>query len=491
MIAPLDRASETVTALRLRRRARRAAPARQAPPERPVGVKLELTHRCNLRCGFCYTDSPRRTLERVTDMPEHDWLRIADEVVELGAIEAVVTGGEPLLRRDLALDVVTRLGTSGMSVTLNTNGWFVEDSVADRLATVPGLRMHVSIDGAAPEVHDAARGVPGSWRRAVRAVALLLDRGVTVLVAHVVTPENQASFEGFLELMWTLGVGAVRVTPVAPIGAATDAGDWSVDERRLAATAARFREGHGDGPAVRVVSEGAGVQTILSQAPPTTLLVRPLGAVLTDSLHPFAYGDARTQSLRECWDAIAANWRSPQVARWAAAMRTPAERAQSPLVPYRDGDVPVTPGASTIPSHSASELEPRRLGPVADFDTGAARAHAAELALARPYRLAPVRWSGDRDGERYVRVIRTGHVTRLNRASSIAMDALDGGTPADALARLRERYPGVAESRLTHDALAAARLLARRAIVQPALALRDMPDTPPAESVSELPAVAG
>src|SRR4051812_14715995 len=69
-----------------------------APPEQPVGAKLELTYRCNLRCGFCYTDSPRKTVEGALDLSDADWRRIADEVIDLGAIEVVLTGGEPLLR---------------------------------------------------------------------------------------------------------------------------------------------------------------------------------------------------------------------------------------------------------------------------------------------------------------------------------------------------------------------------------------------------------
>ena len=92
----------------LRRAVRRLRPLGAQPlhrPEiaRPIGLKAELTHRCNLRCGHCYTDSPRRTLEGVTDLSDDEWRAIVGEALELGIIEAVITGGEPLLRRELAL----------------------------------------------------------------------------------------------------------------------------------------------------------------------------------------------------------------------------------------------------------------------------------------------------------------------------------------------------------------------------------------------------
>ena len=106
-----------------------------------------MTYHCNLRCDFCYTDSPRRTIARTLELSDEAWERIIGEVIDSGVIEAVVTGGEPLLRRDLTLDTVDRLTASGVMVTLNTNGWFVDEEVADRLAA-SGARVHVSIDGA-------------------------------------------------------------------------------------------------------------------------------------------------------------------------------------------------------------------------------------------------------------------------------------------------------------------------------------------------------
>ncbi len=99
---------------------------RQVAPERPVGAKLELTHACNLRCGFCYTDSPRHTLARTPELADEDWHRIAEQAIDLGVIEAVLTGGEPLLRRELLLELIDRFEAAGVGMSLNTNGWFVD-----------------------------------------------------------------------------------------------------------------------------------------------------------------------------------------------------------------------------------------------------------------------------------------------------------------------------------------------------------------------------
>ena len=226
---------------RLRRLSRRALhDVRPAEvPERPIGAKLEITYHCNLRCGFCYTDSPRRTLARSVEMDDEQWRRIVSQAIELGLIEAVVTGGEPLLRRELTLETVERLTAAGMMVTLNTNGWFLDAEAADRLAGA-GVRVHVSLDGASAELHDASRGVPGSWRRAVQAIDLMLARGGRVQVAHVVTPRNEATFDEFLEQMRVLAPTSVRVVPVGLLGAAAREGRWGVDFERVHATVGHF-----------------------------------------------------------------------------------------------------------------------------------------------------------------------------------------------------------------------------------------------------------
>ena len=214
-------------------------------PERPIGAKLEITYACNLRCGFCYTDSPRRTLQRTPELSDEEWHEVVRQSLELGIVEAVVTGGEPFLRKELTLGVVETLAGAGVGVTLNTNGWFVDEEVAERLGALRGVTAHVSLDGARAGLHDGSRGVPGSWRRAVEGIDRLLGAGVGVCVVHVVTPANAAAVPDFLEQMWALGVPWMRVTPVVVTGAAARGGDWQISRKALQDAVDEFRRRHG------------------------------------------------------------------------------------------------------------------------------------------------------------------------------------------------------------------------------------------------------
>jgi MoaA/NifB/PqqE/SkfB family radical SAM enzyme len=466
---------ESFTLRRLARRAGwRSHHMRDRPPARPVGAKLELTHACNLRCGFCYTDSPRHTLLRTPDLPDEAWHRIATEAADLGVIELVLSGGEPFLRRDLVVSLLDALGERDVGLTLNTNGWFVDDALADRLAEVPGLMVDISIDGATPALHDTSRGVPGSWRRAVGAVGRLLDRGVPVQVVHVVTPVNQGSFEAFLEQMWTLGVTSVRATPVVEVGAAARGGSWKVNRDRLRRTIRAFQRSHGEGMRVLLQPGNAGVLAIHDQAAPASMLVRPTGAVMTDSLHPFTFGNAAEDGLEACWRQVRERWSDPQISRWAGSLRRSSDLASASVVPYLHDEIPVGTGGTQLPTSAshASDPVPEKAQPKDDSGDPAAnldraREHVRRLALDRRYRLGPARVGGG-EGDFYVRQTESGQVVRLNGTAALMLEELDDATPAEAVGRLAERFSGLERTRLEADVLDTGRSLARQGILVPA-----------------------
>jgi hypothetical protein len=449
-------------------------------PERPIGAKLELTYHCNLRCGFCYTDSPRRTLARTAEMDDEAWRRIVTEVIDLGAIEVVLTGGEPLLRREVTLEAAERISESGAMVTLNTNGWFLDDEAADRLAAA-GARVHVSIDGASAELHDASRGVPGSWRRATDAVAMLLERGVRVQVVHVITPRNAATFPDFLDQMRILAPTSVRATLVGRIGAAARDGEWDVEFARIKRAADGFEPG--GRPRLLLQDEVAGSLVALDHVP-RSFLVRPNGAFLADSQHPFSFGHAASQPLADCWEELRRGWEDERIQGWRGGARGPEHTAERDLVPYRD-DERVIAGADPGRAEqrkSGEDLE-RAVevlkSKAPEFpvdgrgDVDAARERVRELAGSRRHRLAMVRWSGSRRGERLVRVAAGGRILALNSTAGTVMDALDGGTTGDAIRALLGEHPALSPETAERDALRATSALVDAGVAIPALAPRD------------------
>jgi MoaA/NifB/PqqE/SkfB family radical SAM enzyme len=454
-------------------------------PDRPIGAKLELTYACNLRCGFCYTDSPRHTLQRTPELSDEEWREVVRQSLELGIVEAVVTGGEPFLRTELTLGVIETLAEAGVGVTLNTNGWFVDEEVAARLGALRGVTAHVSLDGARAGLHDGSRGVPGSWRRAVEGIDRLLGAGVGVCVVHVVTPGNADAVPEFLEQMWALGVPWVRVTPVVMTGAAARGGEWQISRRALQEAVDEFRQRRGKAMKIVLQPGTGGAISLQGREAPGSYLVRPNGDVRPDSMRPFSFGNAVSDGVAACWKSIQSDWDDERINRWADSLKRPEDLPKSELVAYLDDEVEVVGGP---PSGRAGNRQrpggrgapvpeptrPKSVKPAEEMRE--AREKVWTLAAARRYRHAPLRWSGS-ERQRFVRLAGDGSYLKLNESGGVVMDALDGGTLADAESALRARY-GIDQGRARQDAIAATRDLIDRRVVMAADASGSFPAEP-------------
>ena len=438
-------------------------------PSTPAGIKLEVTHKCNLQCPFCYTDSPRRTRERSFDLDDETWMRTVEQAIEIGAVEAVVTGGEPLLRRELSLGMIERLSGAGLGVTLNTNGWFLDDGVCGRLAACEGLQVNVSLDGGSPAVHDAIRGVPGSWKRAVEGIDRLLQRGVRVRVVSVITPANQGMVEDLLGSLWLLGVPSVRLAVVISTGAAARSGDWSVNRPRLYRIKRRAETGF---PGMPVELHWGNLSSLakVEDLAPSALMVRPNGLVLIDSARPFAFGNVR-EGLEEVWRRIEdGGWRDDRVVEWAGHLKEGGKFDADATVPYLDDEIAMVPGLETAhPGERQAQAVPQGVPETAADEEDLENAHriATGLDLARRYRAAPGRSAGDGYRTRVVRVAGTGKVYRLNGSAGVALDVLSDGTQGELVEALSRLHPEVGRERIAHDARVATRMLLGFGVIEP------------------------
>jgi hypothetical protein len=202
---------------------------------------------------------------------------------------------------------------------------------------------------------------------------------------------------------------------------------------------------------------------------PASLLVHANGVVVVDSLHPFAYGHAARDGVAECWDRVVTGWNAPGIDAWARGVPSLSRIHDTPLVAYRDE--PLKAGEwKRDPSPAAGAPEPRTAPPSrgASGDLAAAREHVRSLALARRHRVAASRVAVGPDGGRYVRIVASGRVVRLNHTAGIVMDACAAeGTAAAAISRLRARHLDLPAERAENDALGAIRLLRRHGILTP------------------------
>jgi MoaA/NifB/PqqE/SkfB family radical SAM enzyme len=126
---------------------------------------LAVADRCDQRCVHCdiWRGSPTPSLSL------DERLRVVEEALAAGVGEALLTGGEPLLSRDL-WPVAERLRAGGVRLMLATNGMRLAPHARDVARLFH--EIYVSLDGALPATHDRLRGVPAFSRLAQGVAAL-------------------------------------------------------------------------------------------------------------------------------------------------------------------------------------------------------------------------------------------------------------------------------------------------------------------------------
>jgi sulfatase maturation enzyme AslB (radical SAM superfamily) len=137
----------------------------------PTHILWDITYTCPLRCTHCYSESGRRPSRQLS---HEDILRVADRIISLRPEGVGLAGGEGLVVKGV-FEAVDRLISAGIEVYLYTSGWPLRG--ASMLGEIMRLRprVHVSVDGATPEVHDRIRGRAGAFDRAMQALRLLDD----------------------------------------------------------------------------------------------------------------------------------------------------------------------------------------------------------------------------------------------------------------------------------------------------------------------------
>jgi radical SAM protein with 4Fe4S-binding SPASM domain len=166
------------------------------PFDRPYVISWNLTYRCNLACEHCYLDAggtPQVATENFADRSElgtDECFRLIDEIAGFAPeCLTILTGGEPLLRRDI-LEIVRRAAERGLWVVVGTNGVRITENVARRLADAGARGLSLSLDALDPARHDGFRRVRGAWQNTVEGAEILNRTGLPFIVQTTAGSHN-------------------------------------------------------------------------------------------------------------------------------------------------------------------------------------------------------------------------------------------------------------------------------------------------------------
>jgi radical SAM protein with 4Fe4S-binding SPASM domain len=123
------------------------------------------------------------------ELTTEECLRLIDELKALGTEMIILTGGEPLLRKDI-YDIARYASAQGIWVVMGTNGVLVTDKVAQKMIECGVRGVAISLDSLECEKHNSFRGGPNAWELSVRGLDICRANGLEVLIQTTVMEMN-------------------------------------------------------------------------------------------------------------------------------------------------------------------------------------------------------------------------------------------------------------------------------------------------------------
>ena len=177
----------------------------------PARILWKITGKCNCRCQHCWAHLGN-------EPKSENLIKLAHEIADNRAVVVSLSGGEPLLSKDL-FPIYKILKEKNVIVEILTNGSLINQKwvekylkIADRETDV----VQISLDGSSSELHDMQRTVP-IFNRVIESIKLLKMKGVKVRVSFTATSINQRDIYNTYKLCDTLGVDVMSITPVFPL----------------------------------------------------------------------------------------------------------------------------------------------------------------------------------------------------------------------------------------------------------------------------------
>lgn len=150
-------------------------------PNRPYHVQWLVTRKCNYRCKGCNVWQEQDVKELATE----EIKKGLDILRDLGVVEIVFSGGDPLLRDDI--DEILEYASRFFVTTVYDNGSMAAKKI-DALRHVDFVA--ISLDSLDPTKHDYIKGVKGAWHDAMEAIDTLHENGIRVGVSPTISQLN-------------------------------------------------------------------------------------------------------------------------------------------------------------------------------------------------------------------------------------------------------------------------------------------------------------
>lgn len=168
----------------------------------PISGGFELTYRCNLRCVHCYVEGEGNVQK---ELSFEEICAILDEMANEGCLWLLITGGEPLIRKDF-LDIYLYAKKKGFIITLFTNGTLINLDVIECFLEWPPFKVEITVYGASQETYEKVTQVPRSYDKCMSGINLLVENDIALQLKSMIMTLNKHEVRELKNLSKSLGM---------------------------------------------------------------------------------------------------------------------------------------------------------------------------------------------------------------------------------------------------------------------------------------------
>ena len=269
--------------------------------ESPFTINWNLTYRCPLNCGHCYSRS--RSTDR--ELPLGDKVRVAENIVASHVFEVNIGGGEPGLLSELP-GLIGILSSGHAHINLSASGLGMSQTQLDLLVANGLGGLFVSVDSVDPDRHDRLRGAEGCHAAAVALASAGVARGLKVRFSFVVTRDNLTEIASVAELAAAVGAASLDVKRLRLAGNGQSMGELDLGESQISDLRSRAAALAARTLPIRLHLDSGSTMQAGGDCPcgKVALSIKDDGAIIACPYNGrTVLGNATTDSISEVWQA--------------------------------------------------------------------------------------------------------------------------------------------------------------------------------------------
>jgi MoaA/NifB/PqqE/SkfB family radical SAM enzyme len=259
----------------------------------PSHAQIAITNACPQNCGCCYNKNRQGRV-----MDTDTIINTARSLKQMGVVWLGLTGGEPLLNKDIVK--ITESISGDCAIKLFTTGCTLTRNLAQDLKSAGLFSVSISLDHWTENVHDAGRGYPGAFKEALKAIEIFrsanIDIGVSAVLSREMIRDDQTDV--FLRFLIDLGVNEAWLSEVKPTVAAYWDPDLVITENdRLKLVNLQDRYNRAGEITVNYLGHFEGKECFGCNAGNKMVYIDAFGDVSPCVFTPMRFGNVRQESI--------------------------------------------------------------------------------------------------------------------------------------------------------------------------------------------------